>query len=162
MAGQNRSGRCGQASRVRVAVIDLIDTFTILCQSGQLVGKQRQIMNQLIVFPGTSGEVVRAMVANRAIIEVGSMGDWRSRFNELQSRGLIREVGQRRCKISNRTCIVWAPTGREKPLARHKGHGTSPLSKWKELATHLADDLTARVGASSKCRSLAEYHRMAK
>lgn len=128
-----------------------------LVASGKLVGRQRLIMEAISVQSGTSAEIVRTMAMRGEIDAVGCMGDWRSRFNELQGRGLIVESGSRKCAVTGRTCIVWAATGRAAPLSRHKGHGTSPLAKWKAVAAALAEDL--REVAPRK-RSLAEFERL--
>lgn len=89
-----------------------------LVKTGALKGKQHQIMRELIVHgDATSGEVLDH------IANIRNVNAWRGRFTELQQRGLIREVAVRACKISGRECIVWAPTGRDKPLDAKAGSG---------------------------------------
>lgn len=96
-------------------------SFHQLAASGDLVGKQRSILEHLSIHgAATSGEVIDALSKRLPIRNVNA---WRGRFTELQQRGLIREVSVRACKISGRECIVWAPTGRDKPLDAKAGSG---------------------------------------
>lgn len=89
-----------------------------LVKAGLLPRKQRCILAMLInMEAATSGEVLAQ------IRGVRNVNAWRGRFTELQQRGLIREVAVRPCKISGRECIVWAPTGRDKPLDAKAGSG---------------------------------------
>jgi predicted ArsR family transcriptional regulator len=97
--------------------------YNALVASGLLVGKQEQIMAMLASRgPATSGELLARLAPGE------NTNAWRARFTELQGRGLIREVEQRRCKISGRTCVVWGLTGRDKPLERKRG-ATAPSAK---------------------------------
>lgn len=93
-------------------------SFDRLVAEGQLKGKQMHIMQVLLSMDAaTSGEVLDQFGGIR------NVNAWRGRFTELQQRGLIREVAVRACKISGRECIVWAPTGRDKPLDAKAGSG---------------------------------------
>jgi hypothetical protein len=112
-------------------------SYDRLVAEGSLKGKQKRIMDLLIEMgTATSGEV---------LVGVSNVNAWRGRFTELQQRGLIREVAVRPCKISGRECIVWAPTGRDKPLDAKAGAGgvTHALSsrkkgRWQACAMKLA------------------------
>lgn len=105
-----------------------------------LPDKQRKVMALLVdMGSATSGEVLARI---RGIRNVNA---WRGRFTELAQRGLIREVAVRPCKISGRECIVWAPTGRDKPLDAKAGsggtrHALSSLKKgrWQACAMQFA------------------------
>lgn len=111
-----------------------------LCATGQLKGKQEQIMRVLIgLGDATSGEVLDRIDGIR------NVNAWRGRFTELQQRGLIREVAVRACRISGRECIVWAPTGRDKPLDAKAGSGgtrhalsSRKKGRWQACAMQLA------------------------
>lgn len=113
-----------------------------LVKTGALKGKQHQIMRELIVRgDATSGEVLAQF---RGIRNVNA---WRGRFTELQQRGLIREVAVRPCKISGRECIVWAPTGRDKPLDPRAADGATAqrLSRHKKGQWQACAMLFARI-----------------
>lgn len=113
--------------------------FDHLVANGLLLGKQLRIMELLVMLgAATSGEVLAK------IRGVKNVNAWRGRFTELQQRGLIREVCTRRCTVSGRTCIVWAPTGRDKPLDEERGKGQPKRGRWYACAAQLArvvDDL---------------------
>lgn len=92
--------------------------FDNLVKSGSVKGKQEEIMRVLVdLGASTSGEVLSYIDGIR------NVNAWRGRFTELQQRGLIREVAVRPCRISGRECIVWAPTGRDRPLDAKAGSG---------------------------------------
>lgn len=95
------------------------ESYRILIESGKLRGNQAKALEAVVKHgPGTSGEIIDAMntgdvVHDRAV--------WRARFTELAGRGLIVEVGQRTCRATGRTAMVWQYSGRTKPLeARHR------------------------------------------
>lgn len=141
-----------------------------LVDSGQLVGKQRLILDALIrIGSSTSGEILDALArADGGPGPISNINAWRGRFTELQGRGLIREVAQRRCKVSGRLCVVWAPTGRTKPLDRKRGaRAAVPESAWKELAERLAEALRAVVDHDGEMETdgikgaLADYRKLA-
>lgn len=111
-----------------------------LVADGQLKGKQQSIMGVLTTLGmATSGEALLEIPGVRNI------NAWRGRFTELQQRGLIREVAVRPCRISGRECIVWAPTGRDKPLDAKAGSGGArhalsarKKGRWQAVAMQLA------------------------
>lgn len=115
-------------------------SYRRLVAGGSLKGKQQQIMHVLIgLGDATSGEVLAR------IDGISNVNAWRGRFTELQQRGLIREVAVRPCKISGRECIVWAPTGRDKPLDAQAGAGgtrhalsSRKKGRWQACAMKLA------------------------
>lgn len=98
-----------------------------LVSSGQLKGKGKHILAVMVANgPATSGEVINQFGG------VTNVNAWRGRFSELQARGLIRQIGERQCKISGRLCIVWAPTGRDTALDEGRKHvATSPAAEWR-------------------------------
>ncbi len=103
------------------------EAYAFLVEHGLLVGKQQRIVGWLVEMgPSTSGEVI-------AKIGVRNVNAERARFTELQARGLIREVGERRCAISGRTSLVWEATNRTQPLDRKRGHRVNGPA-WKALA----------------------------
>lgn len=113
--------------------------YEYLVRGGLLRGKQERIMRELAdLGAATSGEVLARI---RGIRNVNA---WRGRFTELQQRGLIREVAVRPCRISGRECIVWAPTGRDKPLDEGAGTGgkvalsARKRGQWQSCARQLA------------------------
>lgn len=109
------------------------DAYKYLVDSGLLVGKQRLLLDALIKSgPATSGEVLVAL-EKASGVAIRNVNAWRARFTELQGRGLIREVTQRRCKISGRICVVWAFTGRVNPLDRKRGSAAPSMKTMMTL-----------------------------
>jgi hypothetical protein len=105
-----------------------------LVASGQLKGKCQRILSVLTEGgPATSGEVIDEIIQrDHVTLNVNAE---RGRFTELQARGLIRQIGERPCKISGRLCIVWAPTGRDAALDEGRKHvATSRAAEWQESA----------------------------
>lgn len=148
------------ASTSRAAFDDLVG-------SGQLVGKQKHLLKILMLTgPATSGEIIDQ------IGRVKNVNAWRGRFTELQARGLIRQVGERPCKISGRLCIVWAATGRDTALDEGRKHvATSRAAEWQESAQQwrgMADLLATALeqyapDSSNGCRTALEsYRKLAK
>jgi len=144
----------------------LLKVFDALVADGLLVGKQMLVLAALIDHgPATSGEILKA------IPDVTNANAWRGRFTELQSRGLIREVGLRRCRVGPRKAVVWEATGRARPLDPDSGIAPSKLGRWKMLADQMATVLrgaqltgnapahTAHLMAQAS-RALAEYKRL--
>ncbi len=87
-----------------------------LLASGKLRGQQARVLARLVATPRqTSGEILFAM-------NIRNVNAWRARFTELQARGLIREVAQRKCEVSGRLSLVWEYSGRAQPLALKNGH----------------------------------------
>lgn len=131
-----------------------------LVQSGQLVGKQRLVLDALIVCgPATSGEVLYAIGSAENGPNVRNVNAWRARFTELADRGLIREIGERKCKITGRRGIVWGPTDRAKPLSAKRRPRAA--ERWQAMAHRLAGELAALQPASeSKRGALAAYRRL--
>lgn len=115
-------------------------SYDRLVAEGSLKGKQQAIMAVLIdLGTATSGEALLKIPGVR------NVNAWRGRFTELQQRGLIREVAVRPCRISGRECIVWAPTGRDKPLDAKAGAGgvkhalsASKKGRWQACAMQFA------------------------
>lgn len=96
------------------------ESYRILIASGQLRGQQAQALEAVTRHgPATSGEIIQTLGPNVNL--------WRARFTELQGRGLIVEVGQRRCTITGRNAIVWQYSGRTKPLEAKHRTGTKEL-----------------------------------
>jgi hypothetical protein len=139
-----------------------------LVASGQLKGKCQRYLSALIEHgPATSGEVI-AEISSRDYI-MRNVNAERGRFTELQARGLIRQIGERPCKISGRLCIVWAPTGRDTPLDEGRKHvATSRAAEWQESARQwrlIADRaIDVIVGSSEDAGAIvvAEYQALAK
>jgi hypothetical protein len=140
-----------------------------LVAANLLKGHQSAIVLALVrCGPSTSGEILNEFHCR-------NINAMRGRFTELSARGLIREVGQRRCKVSGRICVVWAPTGRDKPLNPAKGDGRGRTPKqarsvregWRHIADRLANQLSLalRTGAGDPAgrdtKALADYRRMA-
>lgn len=91
------------------------EAYHQLVATGVLRGQQERVLSTLVrKGPSTSGELF-------AFMEIENVNAWRARITELQGRGLIVEVGQRKCKITGRTALVWDYSGRTKPLeAKHR------------------------------------------
>lgn len=118
--------------------------FEHLVATGQLIAKQAQIVGMLLDMPGaTSGEVLGKL-------NVSNVNAWRARFTELQARGLIRETGARRCKVSNRTCITWVATDRRKPLDDKRGARalSADAKAWRKVADQLYQAVEAGINKS--------------
>ena len=113
------------------------ESYRQLVDSGQLVGKQALALDMTIRHgPGTSAEIIAHLPGDNVNL-------WRARFTELNARGLIREIGVRKCKVSGRSALVWEATGRTKPLDPDKGHITSGPKAWRALATKAVEILAA-------------------
>lgn len=99
-----------------------------LTETRKLTGQQRDVLVQLVEMGrATSGEVLRDL-------EIRNINAWRGRFAELRERGLIREVGQRKCTVSGRVALVWTFTGRDKPLTSKRESRRTNGPAWKKLA----------------------------
>lgn len=145
------------------------EAYEHLVMSGELLGKQARIMDRLTtVGDATSGEVLAAL-------KVRNVNAWRARFTELQARGLIVEVGTRRCAVSGRTCVVWHATDRTKPMDVRRGaRGQRGDGAWREIAARLASmlEVTAEDNAvqpligetqlANTRRALADYRKLAR
>ncbi|HSR79065.1 MAG TPA: hypothetical protein VLN57_21005 [Xanthobacteraceae bacterium] len=146
-------------------------SYERLVAAGLLKAKQQRIMDVLTTIgTATSGEIIDLIGGVR------NVNAWRGRFTELSARGLIREVSVRKCEISGRECIVWGPTGRDKPLDPHAGSGRRKHAftrrkkgRWQAAAAAMAKViqslLDTRTIANSdhatEChRALAEYARL--
>ncbi len=118
-----------------------IEAYDHLIKTGQLKGQQRAAMAGIINRPGaTSGEVLDALGIRNA-------NAWRARWTELQARGLIRETGERKCRISGRLCVTWEATDRMKPLDMSKGaRATGDVKAWRRVAERLAAQLSRYIG----------------
>jgi len=109
-----------------------------LLASGKLRGHQERVLASIVRHgAGTSREILEWM-------DVGNINCWRARFTELQARGLIAEVTQRKCKVSGKLALVWEYTGRTKPLALKKGHRVDGKA-WRKLAEDMY--AASRAGA---------------
>ncbi|HUS27589.1 MAG TPA: hypothetical protein VMZ53_03750 [Kofleriaceae bacterium] len=96
------------------------ESYRILIESGKLRGKQAQALEAVMRHgPATSGEIIQTLGTNVNL--------WRARFTELQGKGLIVEVGQRKCTVTGRSAIVWQYSGRTKPLELQHRAGTKQL-----------------------------------
>lgn len=135
------------------------DAYVHLVRTGQLLGKQRKIIDKLLqIGPATSGEILKKL-------RVANVNAWRARFTELQARGLIAESGTRRCAVSGRTCLVWEATDRTQALDRKRGHNVkNGAAAWRELATRLASSLDRAISTLAEpdeARNvLADYRKL--
>lgn len=138
--------------------------WSSLVAAKALRGKQAEILHAIIARgPATSGEILTEFHHR-------NLNAWRGRVSELAARGLIREVGIRRCNLSGRLCVVWGATGRAKPLDPAKGNGSRRTPKesravregWRKVAERLAGAMpTSSIGRRGT-EALAAYHRMIK
>lgn len=143
------------------------EAYDHLVRTHQLLGRQQQALDALIQYgPGTTGEIIAA----------GHLGTntngWRARFTELHARGLIREIGRRKCNVSGFTSLVWEPTGRMTPLDPEAGHVSRGPRAWRRLADEMAkllDEIKAPKGtcpahtimlAKRRSIALSEYKRL--
>lgn len=96
------------------------EAYKLLVESGQLKGKQAQALEAVVRHgPATSAEIIQTLGTNVNL--------WRARFTELQARGLIAQIGTRKCTITGRAAIVWQFTGRTKPLEAQHSVGAKEL-----------------------------------
>jgi hypothetical protein len=135
-----------------------IAAYDHLASTGELRGNQKAIMAALISSgKATSGEVL-------ARLGVRNVNAWRARFTELSARGLIAEIGERKCSVTGKVCVVWQATGRLKPLSRTKGARTSGTTKqWRDAATLLYKHVMAGINKSHPAMSapLERYRKLA-
>lgn len=124
------------------------DAYRQLVEDGLLNGAQRVILDCMILYTGpvTSGEVIADLAGpnGRRAGAIQNINAWRARFTELAGRGLIRECGPRKCRISGKVCVTWAPTGRTEPLDVKKGARPKRDRRevqWREMADRLAEVL---------------------
>lgn len=105
------------------------EAYHELIASGALVGKQARVLGAIVDHgPGTSGEII-------ADAKLGAnINLFRARFTELLAKGLIREVGQRVCKVSGRVGLVWEATDRTTPLKSATASPKRGAKAWRELA----------------------------
>ena len=73
-----------------------------------LLSRERLRVYQYVFHHGpvTSGEAFARMVKDTR----SPLSQSRARFTELRDMNVLREVGERKCKISGRMCIVWDVT----------------------------------------------------
>lgn len=120
-----------------------IESYKLLVESGALRGKQAQALEAIIKRgPATSAEIIQTLGANVNL--------WRARFTELQARGLITEVGTRKCSVTGRTALVWQYSGRTKPLApKHRASAATLRALLKKALPFingtLAEDIRKAV-----------------
>ena len=83
-----------------------IDCYKEIVKEG-LLSKMRLQYYEAIMqcAPCTSGEAYDLMIKGKVLPK--SVRLERTRFSELRDLGAIKEVGVRRCNISNRKTIVW-------------------------------------------------------
>lgn len=135
-----------------------------LVSTGKLKGKQRLVLDALIVLgPATSGEVLLEMRGAENGPNTSNVNAWRARFTELAARGLIRETGTRRCRVTGRTGVVWAPTGRTKPLDVTKGAREPSAKVWRSVAAALVMQIEAGINVSHPhmAKALEGYRKLA-
>ena len=118
-----------------------LKAYQQLIDSGQLKGNQAKIAQAVIKLPDhTSGEICAAL-------EIENVNAWRARFTELQERGLIQESGQRKCKVTGRTCVTWRYTDRTKPLKIKKRLTSTQL---RDIAIDAIDLLYSHDAPNAK------------
>jgi hypothetical protein len=85
-----------------------IDTYHAIESEGLLSKRRWEVYQALYhVGPATAGEVAQSSGSVRNF----SVGDnTHARIGELVERGVVREVGERECRVSGRMCIVWDVT----------------------------------------------------
>lgn len=120
-----------------------------LVASGVIKGNQDRVLAHIVDYgPATSGEILFRM-------NVRNVNAWRARFTELQARGLITEVEQRKCTITGRLALVWEFTKRTTPLSVKKGHRTDGKA-WRSLALALWTTAKALAEDLGETEELAE------
>ena len=77
--------------------------------------------------PGTGSEICETVTGHRSTYGIGP------RFTELRDMGLLRELGERKCKVTGQTVIVWDVTDRIEPLPLQKSRRSRLLSKIAEI-----------------------------
>lgn len=107
-----------------------LEAYTQMVESGKLRGKQAEALAAIMKHgPATSAEIIQRLGTNVNL--------WRARFTELAARGLITEVGSRKCTVTGRTALVWLWSGRTKPLKAKHRLGTAALRKIANEAVQL-------------------------
>lgn len=87
-----------------------IEAYHAIVKEGLLGKMQEHALLAVVNYgPCTSAEAFEHLRGNR--IYDNPIVQSRARFTELRNMGVIQEKGQRRCKITGRTAIVWEFTG---------------------------------------------------
>lgn len=109
------------------------EAYEELIKSGKLKGQLADILRYVagMCDPVTSAEAVHGTKYAR------NLNCTRARFTELRERGLIREMGQRKCKITGRNAITWAYTERTTPLEETRKRPKVSAKRWKMIAAQL-------------------------
>ncbi len=84
--------------------------------------------------PATGSEICEVLTGQSSAYGIGP------RFTELRDMGLLREMGERKCKVTGQTVIVWDVTDRVDPLPLPKK--TGKLSKYRALLDWMDAELS--------------------
>lgn len=88
-----------------------IDAYEQIKSEGLLSKLQLQIYDTLYRNgPLTAQETWHMLRDEQAMVGEARINGITPRFSELAARGVVKEVGTRKCRISGRVCIVWDVT----------------------------------------------------
>jgi hypothetical protein len=109
-----------------------------LVATGKLKGQLAELLKMVVSSTGAPSTVAE-LVNGTSFDE--NLNCTRARFTELQQRGLIREVGQRMCRVTGKLALTWSYTGRSAVLGEKRKHVKTDAKKWKAIAKAMAIQL---------------------
>jgi predicted ArsR family transcriptional regulator len=119
------------------------ESYETLARTGALRGQLARVLAAVVSHgPGTSAEIIRSLGTNNINSE-------RARMTELAARGMIVEVGTRKCTVTGRTALVWQYSGRTKPMDAQHRIGTKKLRRLLQRALpHVNGTLSEEIRAA--------------
>lgn len=91
----------------------------------KLPESRRQVLEIIMSHPGLTGREIEFRLAGTRIGRKAN-----ARISELHQQGLIEEVGERHCSITDKSAVTWRWTGETVPR---------PLTKSKSLKMELVE-----------------------
>lgn len=108
-----------------------MDTYVSILKSGVLSKRRWEVYMALFKFGPATANELQAKMENKS-------GVWK-RLSELRNMQCVDELGERPCKITGKTCIVWDVNGKQ-PIPYDRVH-----TKGKRLLEKEVKFLRARL-----------------
>jgi hypothetical protein len=118
-----------------------IEAYHTIKSSGLLGGRQKHAYSVLLEFGPLTG--------NELSIKMGIPGQWK-RCSELKKKGLVTEVGERVCTVTERNCIIWGVTSNPPTPAEPKPTNKKPTNK--QLVLKLSEKVSEMIGLIDRQR----------